>query len=628
MGTEKDAETCAKGAVHMLPGKKGINEKNAVRVVNAYLKGEVYTGRKKLDFKRIHHYLMDLAPYAEEPDAAPELQETVARLYYEETQYQEAAKLLRRAGNPAHRRNLAYADLYNAYYASVNSWKARQERVWSIFLAFERRLSKASPGSSKPLTELKRDWESCFPTQEVQIVPPAGGQKGEICLGVPDGILSLYPMLYLTRHVSWKGAQNWNVVLEPTETAPQECMVLGRPVPAAEILLGIRPHRDNQAVLTVYHPNLAQAMRSGWGQEAGESAVLCVNQFLPMSARLLYGVHIALAENAPAGVFPLPALREQLEARGMDCRIPLDQVLERRRRSYTREPIRCARPRTDITRGETCMPELEELYFLRKEEYLTALQRYGVGAWFFTIPRNVCGEDFQTFRKDLEDRVRRGLGDGVCFTGWAEGTKNCYIDLLAADGRELLRFFEQDPAWERTPHSKTVRCCTFYWDSALRSIYSRWEIRQPAKADIADPGKGLVSERQRAAMERYFQNTVWGEMEGLPRPQLEDAPYEGDLISVQERADGPAAAPDVPPDPCAAVSAEPDPAQALLQQCMADPALSAVMKKLAERAADGTLDAYDDDGDGVVFIPSESYEDFLTDRPSAGKNNKRKKKKK
>ncbi len=60
--------SCAKGAVHTLPEKKGINEKTAIRVVNAYLKGEVYTGRKKLDFKRVHHYLMDLAPCAEEPD--------------------------------------------------------------------------------------------------------------------------------------------------------------------------------------------------------------------------------------------------------------------------------------------------------------------------------------------------------------------------------------------------------------------------------------------------------------------------------------------------------------------------------------------------------------------------------
>ena len=432
-------------------------------------------------------------------------------------------------------------DFCSSYYASSNNWKRRQEeRIWDIFLKLDQRLRRTTSNKAKALEELAVSWDACFPTFALSMTPHTDNEKGTICLGLPDAIFSLHPFLYLKNHVPAKVAKNWNVVLEDLDHPQKECLLVDRLFPADEILVDIAANKEfrvnhqvidgNNVVISVYHPHLKELMTQDMGHEAMLSAINCVCSYLPQSARLLYVDCIALSGCKPLKErsFPLPEIKAQFEARNMATDIPLDQVLERRRRKYTRKPIHSNRPRTDITHGETAMPELEEIYFQRNAMHLEAMERYGTGAWFLTIPRAVCGPNFQTFREALENAARKALGDEICFVGWAVGTKNYYIDLITVCGGRMLDFFLG--VSHEIPECKKILCSTFYWNSDLYSFNYIVESAKFSKLKFTGPVKELASQEMRTAMKNLFSATQW-ERPDIPMPKLPDDSGEDDAAS-------------------------------------------------------------------------------------------------
>ena len=516
-----------------------------MKKVKNYLWGKVYTGEVEMDYNKVHTFLEELDPYTDDPDAPPALLSLVARLYFEETRYQEAAKLFQRANDPQNYNTLGNIDFYNSYYAGSNNWKGRQERIWGIFQKLDLKLRKASNSDPKAIDDLMVSWLSCFPTQELTVIPPAEQRKGTICLGLPDGIFSLHPFLYLLNHVPAKVAKNWDITLEASDYPENVCFLIDQLVPADQVHVDIsfigefkkcpQSRDDTNVVLGVWHPHLKELTQAHRGHEAMVAAINCVNANLPLSARLLYVDYIALADIDPTGrSFPIPELRAQFEARNMTTSIPLDQVLERRRRKYTREPIRSPRPRADITRGETAMPELEEMYFQRKEDHLIAMQRYGTGAWFLVIPRGVCEGNFQQFREALENAAHNALGDEICFVGWAEGTKNYYIDLITVCGGDVLNFFAS--FFREIPACESIRCSTFYWNSDLHTFNYITELAKMAATKFNGPVKELVNKNMRTALEKMFLATRW-ERPDIPMPNLPEGAKMGQVSGDEDDED-------------------------------------------------------------------------------------------
>ena len=516
-----------------------------VEEASAYLT-EVGIGEKKFDYGKVYRYLADLTPYTQDPDAPGDLLVITANLYLLENRYQEAAQLLHRANDPKANVMLQDADFYSGYSVRGNTWWARQERIWSTFQGLEQRLRKTTVSNVDALRELMIAWDVYFPTREMMVNGPSSGEKGVICLGLPDGIFSLQPMLYLQKHVPEKVAKNWNVVLEASEYVPDECLLGDRGFPANEIRVdivsgesapsGAQTGDSGKVVLVVWHPYLKELARKGRTYEAMQSAICCVNAFLPQSARLLYVDCVALADREPpkSRSFPLPELPGQFEARNMAIDIPLDQVLERRRRRFTRKPIHSTRPRADIIRGETAMPELEEIYFQRKEESEIAMQRYGTCGWFLMIPKDVCGTNFREFRKAVEKSVADAMGDIVRFVGWAESTENYYIDLITMDGGSVVDLLGQ--CFDDFPECKSIRCSTFYWNAPLRTLNLAEEIAKYQKADTTGPVKELVGADARPALERLISATRWEDSD-IPKPNVQWDTQEGSVAYMDDPAD-------------------------------------------------------------------------------------------
>ncbi len=499
---------------------------------------------KELDYGRVHQYLSDLDPYIDDPDIPQVVLEVAAMLYVEEGRVQMAAQLMCRVRNPEEIL-MREIDFTSGYYICGNAWRVRQKRIWNSFQGLDQRLRKTTASNTMPLKDLMIAWGACFPTHEVMVIAPSGREKGVINLGLPDGIFSLYPMRYLQNHVPDKVAKDWKVVLEPSEHEQDQCLLGDRIFPADEIRVDIVSNKNmpmwsgdtGKVVLAVWHPYLRDLARQGKAHDAMQSAICCVNASLPQSVRLLYVDCIALADREPPKKysFPLPELTGQCEARNMAIDIPLDQVLERRRRKFTRKPIQSARPRADITCGETAMPELEEIYFQRNETHLEAMQRYGTCGWFLVIPREVCGDNFQELRKAVEKDVCASLEDDVCFVGWAEGTENYYIDFITVDGRVVLEFLSK--CFDGIPECENIRCSTFYWNSPLRTLNYAEELKQYQKTvDTAGPVKELVDMNMRAALEKLVSATQWEDMD-IPKPNVQWDGDEGTVAFVDDPAD-------------------------------------------------------------------------------------------
>ena len=585
--------------------------------------------KEDLDYGKLHRYLTELTPYLQDPDVPETALVTAASLLFVENRYQEETQLLQRVHHPGANGMLQDANFYSGYTVRGNTWRDRQDRIWSIFQEQDAKLQKVSARNIAPLQDLMTQWGTCFPTQEMMVIPPSGGKKGIISLGLPEGIFSLYPMLYLQKHVPEKVAKHWDVALEASEQVSEECLLGDRFFPANEIRVdivsgksvpsGAQTKDSNKVVLTVWHPYLRELAQKGKGHDAMQSAICCVNAFLSQSARLLYVDCVALADQEPPKKhsFPLPELPGQFEARNMAIDIPLDQVLERRCRRFTRRPIHSTRPRSDITRGETAMPELEEIYFQRNGDHLETMQRYGICGWFLVIPKDVCGTKFQEFREVVEKEVSRSLDDEVRFVGWAEGIENYYIDLIEMDGGIVVEFLSR--CFAGIPECKSIRCSTFYWNAPLHTLNCAEELERYQKEDTAGPVKELVDTNMRTALEKLISATHWEDPD-IPKPNVQWDTQEGSIAFVDDPADLAKAyeeADEYEEDDDSDLDDLYDEASLFdaFQKRMEDPRFAAVMKEVARRAAAGPGgDMGDWDDEDIDLVPPGEYGSYMAGR--------------
>ena len=453
------------------------------------------------DAALLQKYLTDISPYLKDDPVSSDLLRTAARLCFALERYQEAAKILKRLRDPSFNRMRLLCDCHNGYFVCSQDWISRQEQIWK---RYEEKLPYLSNQDAQ--RDLQDAWEPYFPISLVSLIPLSqDNQKGLVLLGNPDGIYSLFPMNYLFQHMPDAASGPWEVIGEFSQSPDiivHGVQVNGTPVETGRFAVRITPstafHVEPVVDLTFWHPALREMIQQGDKRMAEAMVRYHLGSSFPFVVTALYVDNITVAEE-PFGtredVVLLDNLKQWFRDHGMDPDISSQQILRKRVYAFTREPAMASRPRGDILRGETCMPELEEIYFLRNAKGPTIFQRYGVGYWFLTIPKAVSGEDFPAFRDALIQAVRAEAQDTVCFTGWAEGTRNGYIDFLSLSG------------------SGDIRISSFYWNAVPRTLdYSaqRDELAQlEASADPVSPPKDVISAKSRAKLEKAFQETRW-----------------------------------------------------------------------------------------------------------------------
>ncbi len=499
------------------------------------------------DLPRLQGYLNALTPALSEPQVSPDLVRTAARLCFQAERYQEALELLERLKDPNCNAMQALSDFHSGYFVSFLDWEDRQEKIWEILR--DRASGLTSTNVAQKARELRKAWMPYFPAGPVDIIPyEEADAEGLVLLGNPDGIYSLFPISYLLEHIPEEVSARWDISPDDTEVSLGDMMVLDQKVPVREIAVRITPspgfHVGPKVDLALWHPALQPLLHldSAEYEELGDLAEDVLNHMvriiLPATVTAAYTGEITLAD-APFGpdeeTVPLTALESWFLDHDMGPDLSLKMVLSHRLYAFTRAPADVPRPRADILRGETCMPELEGIYFLRDGKGMAALQRYGVGYWFLIVPRSVCGEDFPAFRDALIQNVREEEGDTVCFTGWAEGTCNWYLDFLSLSGisvlRTLLIYFKEIPGGE------DIRISSFYWNAVPRTVNLDKEIGHLAELDRqrkaspgpADPPADQVSEADRARLEQAFRDTRWEETDA-------DADWDTDGTSPYEEA--------------------------------------------------------------------------------------------
>ena len=500
------------------------------------------------DLPRLQRYLNALTPALGEPRVSPVLVRTVARLYFQAERYQEALMLLKRLKDPGQNCMLALSDFHNGYFASFLDWEDRQAKIWEIFR--DTISDPAAAKAGKRAENLARAWEPFFPTGHMSIVPfeEDDDLEGMVLLGNPDGIYSLVPMLYLLDHIPEEISEDWNISMEAPDVSVGEITVQGQEMPLEDIAVRITPstgfHVGPKMDLALWHPALQAVLPLDHGKAAADILNHIMVLFLPADIAALYVGKISVADR-PFGpqeeTIPLTALEDWFEDRDLCLDFSLKRALHHRVYAFTREPGMVSRPRGDILRGETCMPELEEIYFLRNGKGVAAFQRYGVGYWFLIVPKKVCGEDFPAFRDALIQAVREEEGDTVCFTGWAEGTRNCYLDFLSLSGISALRTLQI--YCKDLPGGEDIRISSFYWNAVPRTLDYAKETKkqahlgQPMEAGSvpADPPRDQVSEKGRAKLEKAFRETRWEETDADADWDIDgSSPYDESVELLKE----------------------------------------------------------------------------------------------
>ncbi len=489
------------------------------------------------DYALLHRCLTNLEHCCSASQTPSDIVRLVARLYFETKQYQQAAVLLRRLRGHTIPDLLAQADFYSAYYAEPWDWAARQEAFWSIFRDAMPTLSLENMG------ELRKSLDHLLPSEFFDIIPGERGESGTVFLGVSDGVYSLFPMNYLFRHAPKDLPGPMGVSLDAPPIALESILFEGRRLPLEEVLVHITPAPgylpESKVDLELWHPVLQDMMEEDpdWLAQTAAEHLVCIT--LPTEQFTLCVNHISVAEQPldedEEDTIALDELESWLEDEDIGPGIRLDRLLRYRVFSFTREPVMVSRPRGDITRGETCMPELEEIYFLRDGKGLSTFQRYGVGHWFLIVPRKVCGEDFPAFRDALIKAVLEQEKDTICFTGWAEGTRNWYLDFLSLSNLSALRTLQR--YLQDLPGGKDVRISTFYWNAVPRTVDAPKELEKQAQAvaqirqdpEAAAPPKEQVSKKSRAALEKAFRETQWEKQEG-------EADWAVEVVSPYEHA--------------------------------------------------------------------------------------------
>ncbi len=476
------------------------------------------------DFPRMHRYLAVLTPHLQDSHIPADLTGTVAQLYFESMRYAESAAVLLGYQDLTYNEMRVNNDFFSSYFVPSNHWVSRQKTIWGIFLAQEKALLRGKDSDAlQAMNALRDQLDPYFPTRQLAITLPWHDEPGILCLGNPDGIFSLVPMLYLGKHAPSTVSRHWNVCLAADETYNGSFIIGEETVPAKEIQVRITPAAfsvlDSRVDLTLWHPALGQIAKAQSDAAAADWARSLASMAVPPAAYALHVGTVSAGKPAPSEkTLPLSDLSLWFMDHDMDPDVPMPKLLERRRYTFTRTPTSVSRPRADIVRGETCMPELEQIYFLRDNKGMAALQRYGVGYWFLTIPRKVCGEDFQTFRQRLESELRSSQGDQIFFTGWAEGTQNCYLDFLSLGGYDTLRSVDEYCGARRG--GRNIHICTFYWNSPLRTLSYAKELGQfnliemQGMFGLMEPPKDLTSPAERAVLERAFRETTWTDQTG------------------------------------------------------------------------------------------------------------------
>ncbi len=484
-----------------------------------YLDSLTETGDEP-DFQLVHSYIYFLTPYLHAPRKPSDVVRIMIRLYLASERYQEAAVLLQRLNNPALNSMRVRCDAHSAYYAPHWCWLARQDKIQEIF-------SSALPSLTEETfpTLLTDPLDHCFPTDLLDIAPLDGDFKGLILLGNPDGIYSLFPMNYLIQHLREEISAGWNVLLDSPDVAITKCELNGEMVKAEDIAVRITPssgfHVGPKVDLALWHPALCAVARSDGEKAVSLLVRRLVNASLSSTISTLYVGSVSVADRSfqdTNNTASLCDLQSWFQTHDLGPAVSMSRLLPNRVYAFTREPVMVSRPRGDILRGETCMPELEEIYFLRNGKGLAALQRYGVGCWFLIIPKTVCGDHFPAFRDALMEGVREEE-DAVCFTGWAEGTRNYYLDLLSLSGDGTL--YALEGYCENLPGGKEIRISSFYWNSTPRTLRCMQELQKLEKLDQMNPDevappKEQVSAKSRAKLEKAFRETRWEKTDRAP----------------------------------------------------------------------------------------------------------------
>ncbi len=492
---------------------------NTVREAQAYLDRLAAEPGLQPDYAQLHRYLTALSPHLYDAKVSGNLIRTTAHLYFALQRYQDAAVTSQRVQDPGLDGLRRSCDFSSGYCTGSRDWRSRQDEIWDTVRAA---LPQLTPDNT---VELLRDpLAHCFPTHLVTVGGEAG-ERGFLLLGNPDKIYSLFPMLYLLKHKPEDLTADWDILLDDPEVTLESAKVLDKPLYSADIQVRVSNstlfHVGPMVDLELWHPLLQDAVQAA--RSEGEFlADYLLSRNLPAAAAALYVGRVSVAEApfAREEAVPLDRLGLWFQQNGMAPDIPLEQLFRHRVYAFTREPVDSPRPRADILRGETCMPELEQIYFLRSTAGLAALQAYGVGYWFLIVPKHVCGGDFPFFREELIVALRLDEHDAVCFTGWAEGTRNYYIDFLSLSSAAALNVLQQ--YLEDIPGGGEVRIATFYWNSVPRTA----DVPQETAAQdfhAKEPPREQVSEEERAALERAFRETRWEKRDGAPSWDIDNA---------------------------------------------------------------------------------------------------------
>ncbi len=470
------------------------------------------------DFALLHRSIADLAPHYD-ASASPELVRTMARLYFASMRYAEAAEALQRLEDPALDEMRALCDFHSAYYTTPRDWALRFGEIWHAFLSLEQDLSGDSAQVSAALSQLQKDWGPLFPSSFAMTAPPYGRERGKILLSNLHGVFSLIPMLYLKGSVP---VYRWSLLLDDQTVRMNGFALQGQQLRVQDVLVQVLPSPlypgTNRVRFQLWHPILAKMASADPTDLAIDLATHLVNRALSSTATVLYVEQITLAQRPPAAGdgIPLSQMRDWFQARQLPLDIPMDQVMAYRGYRYTRTPTDVPRPRADILRGETYMPELEEITFLRNRKAMATLQRYGMGYWFLTIPKAVCGKDFYQFRCRLAYHMANG---STYLIGWAEGTRYNYVDFLSVDGKAALNTLHT--YFQTLPGGEDIRICSFYWNSVLRTADYEREIQ----FNPTQPPQEQVSPEERAKLEQAFRETQWHH---VPSREFVPFGYEGD----------------------------------------------------------------------------------------------------
>ncbi len=461
------------------------------------------------DYALLYRYITELTPYLPDTPTPPDLLRAMARLYYTSMRYAEAAEVLERIPAPSLDELRNSCAFYSGYCITPRDWASRYAEIWNAFQEQAPAFSGDDAQVSRSFLALKRRWGSNLPCTFATLAPPYGREKGKLLLDSLYGAISLIPMLSLIEACPVSVLLRWKVLLEDPQAKLSSITVLGTQIRMEDIQVQVSPSPVYTGIdkvrLQVWHPVLAEMAASGIADFAAELAANMVCRTLGLSAVVLYAEQIAVAERALAkgDLMPLPALKGWFQKKQLQLDIPADQAMAYRWYGFSRTPAEVSRPRADILRGETCMPELEEIYFLRNRKAMAALQRYGVGYWFLTIPKAVCGRDFYQFRCRLAQAVGKNT---VYYTGWAEGTRYCYVDFLSMDSKDTLN--QLHTYFQKIPGGGDIRICTFYWDSVLRTTDALREMQRTSLLEAQAPDVP-VSPEDRAALEKAFLESQW-----------------------------------------------------------------------------------------------------------------------